>query len=199
MRIAKGVVVQAAWAVALLLVLPAGATAAPGSTAPKGKGICKPNCRGKTCGSNGCGGSCGTCRKGSACFKNRCLKAPKGDPCVAMTGQWTGIMPATSKHTAEYLQGRVWGTARSCRARFAVSYGSGGRKVKVIEYFKVTLSGPKTRRQARFVCTRLTYVTPGIRYSKDTFTGTMNINLTRFKGTVRDTAASTSPIYLKKK
>jgi hypothetical protein len=199
MKIAKGVVVHAAWAVALLLVLPAGVTAAPGSTAPLGKGICKPNCRGKTCGSNGCGGRCGTCRKGSACFKNRCVTAPKGDPCVAMTGQWTGIMPATSKHAAEYLQGRIWGTVRSCRARFAVSYSSRGRKVKVIEYFKVTLRGPKTRRRARFVCTRLTHVTPGIRYSKDTFTGTMNINLTRFKGTVRDTSASTSPVILKKK
>jgi len=183
---------------AMLLISPPGAAAAPGSVHPLGKRICKPNCRSKTCGDNGCGGTCGRCAKGSACYKNVCTKAPKGDPCVAMTGGWTGVMPATGSHPAEYLRGRIWGTARSCRARFDVSYLSGGRKVTVIEHFTVTLWGPRARRSARFVCTRISYVTPGVRYSKDTFTGTLNINLTRYSGTVLDTSSSTSPVVLTK-
>lgn len=108
-------------------------------------------------------------------------------------------MPATRSHPAEYLRGRIWGTARSCRARFHVSYVNRGRKVRLIEHFKVTLWGPKTRRSARFVCTRISYVTPGVSYSKDTFTGTLNISLTRYSGTVLDTSGSTSPVMLKKK
>lgn len=164
-----------------------------------GKGICRPNCRGKICGANGCGGSCGVCGKGSACLKNRCVKAPKGDPCVAMTGTWTGIMPSTGTHPAEYLRGRVWGTAKACRARLRVSYSrTAGAKTVVIEHFKVTIWGPRSRRRAKFVCTKITYVTPAS-YSKDTFTGTLNLHLTRFRGKVRDTAGSTSPVYLKKR
>lgn len=183
----------------LLVAMPAEALAAPGGTALLGKGICRPDCRGKTCGPNGCGGSCGTCRKGSACFKNRCVKAPKGDPCVAMTGRWTGLMPATSRHSADYLRGRIWGTAKACRARFSISYRPDGTQVRVIEYFKVTIWGPKARRRARFVCTKIAIMPSGGGYAKDTFNGMLNINLTRFKGTVRDTAANTSQVYLNKK
>jgi len=194
----RRVVIGAALAL-LLVVGPSVAAAAPGGAAPLGMGICRPDCRGKKCGPNGCGGSCGTCPKGSACYKNRCLKAPKGDPCVAMTGQWTGVMPATRRHAADYLRGRIWGTAKACRARFGISYRPDGAKVRVIEYFKVTIWGPKARRRARFVCTKITILPSGGGYAKDTFTGTLNINLTRFKGNVRDTAASTSRVYLNKK
>lgn len=199
MRTARWRVVGGGALALLMLALPAAVAAAPGGTATLGKRICKPNCRGKTCGGNGCGGSCGRCSKGSACLTNKCVKAPKGDPCVAMTGRWTGLMPATRLHAADFLRGRIWGTAKACRALFRVSYQQSGVKVRVIEYFKVTIWGPKTRRRARFVCTKITYVTPGSSYSKDTFTGTLNVNLTRFRGTVRDTAGSTSLVHLNKK
>jgi hypothetical protein len=117
-----------------------------------------------------------------------------------MTGRWTGVMPATRIHSAEYLSGRIWGTAKACRAELRVTYSRGaGSKVKVIEHFKVTIWGPKARRRARFVCTKLTYVTPGVSYNPDTFTGTLNLTLTRFRGRVRDTAGSTSPVQLDRK
>lgn len=36
---------------------------------------CQPNCSGKTCGSDGCGGSCGACETDSTCFSNQaCCK-----------------------------------------------------------------------------------------------------------------------------
>lgn len=186
----------------LFFVGPADLGAAPGSgtVAPLGMGVCKPDCRGKTCGDNGCGGSCGRCRAGSGCVKNRCVKGSTGDPCVAMTGTWIGAMPATKRHPVAHIRGRIWGTAKACRARFHVSYKtSSGSHQAVIEYFKVTIGGTKRRRRATLVCTKLTKVTSGASYSKDTFFGTLNINLTRFQGTTRDTAGSTSPVYLNKK
>ena len=33
-------------------------------------GDCKPNCEDKKCGSDGCGGSCGTCEDGSGCYED---------------------------------------------------------------------------------------------------------------------------------
>ncbi len=170
------------------------------TASPLGMGVCQPDCRGKTCGGNGCGGSCGRCRAPSGCVKNRCVKAPQGDPCVAMNGRWTGAMPATRRHPIAHLQGRIWGTVATCRARFRVSYKlRSGSLQTVIEYFKVTIGGSAGRRRAKFVCTKVTKVTSGASYSKDTFTGTLNLRLTRFSGTTRDTAGSTSPVYLNKK
>jgi hypothetical protein len=37
-----------------------------------GKG-CTPNCTGRTCGGNGCGGSCGTCGSGRTCENGTCV------------------------------------------------------------------------------------------------------------------------------
>jgi len=34
------------------------------------QGACTPNCAGKQCGDNGCGGSCGTCTEGAVCNQN---------------------------------------------------------------------------------------------------------------------------------
>jgi len=111
-------------------------------------------------------------------------------------------MPATRRHRAAYLKGRIWGTVTACRARFRVSYqtSSGSNKV-VIEYFRVTVGkvGTKGRRRATFVCTKLTVVSSGTSYSKDTFMGTLSYGLTRFRGTTRDTAGSTSRVRLNKK
>ncbi len=37
---------------------------------------CTPNCQGKQCGSDGCGGSCGTCKQGEECINARCVCIP---------------------------------------------------------------------------------------------------------------------------
>ena len=35
---------------------------------------CSPDCEGKVCGDNGCGGSCGTCQEGSVCSVGGCVE-----------------------------------------------------------------------------------------------------------------------------
>ncbi len=43
---------------------------------------CQPNCQGKQCGTDGCGGSCGTCGANEACENTQCVKdLCKPDPC----------------------------------------------------------------------------------------------------------------------
>ena len=43
---------------------------------------CTPDCKNKTCGDNGCGGSCGTCTSGMSCNENgQC----QGDACATAT------------------------------------------------------------------------------------------------------------------
>ena len=37
---------------------------------------CKPDCEGKECGDNGCGGSCGECPQNTGCWKGECLSVP---------------------------------------------------------------------------------------------------------------------------
>lgn len=39
---------------------------------------CKRNCTGKTCGPDGCGGSCGTCKIGQTCQNSNCADKPSG-------------------------------------------------------------------------------------------------------------------------
>ena len=46
-------------------------------------GLCIPFCLGKTCGDDGCGGSCGECALGSACVGDQCSEAPKEGPTCA--------------------------------------------------------------------------------------------------------------------
>ena len=36
-------------------------------------GTCKPQCTNKTCGDDGCGGSCGTCAQGQDCYNGNCV------------------------------------------------------------------------------------------------------------------------------
>ena len=38
--------------------------------------ICYPNCKGKECGPDGCGGSCGVCPEGDTCFEGQCVCRP---------------------------------------------------------------------------------------------------------------------------
>ncbi|MFH0936280.1 MAG: hypothetical protein V1815_01215 [Candidatus Woesearchaeota archaeon] len=44
-----------------------------GQTCVNGNCICAPNCLNKTCGNDGCGGSCGTCSIGSYCSNGNCV------------------------------------------------------------------------------------------------------------------------------
>jgi hypothetical protein len=37
---------------------------------------CSPDCRDRSCGPDGCGGSCGSCQANEACFQGRCVCAP---------------------------------------------------------------------------------------------------------------------------
>lgn len=39
-------------------------------------GICTPNCSGKLCGDNGCGGICGTCSIDKTCSNGQCISEP---------------------------------------------------------------------------------------------------------------------------
>lgn len=57
----------------------AGARFGPESEARKrrknqGKDRCRPNCADRTCGSDGCGGSCGTCTASQVCFGGTCCQ-----------------------------------------------------------------------------------------------------------------------------
>lgn len=49
-------------------------TAEPSATYARacGASICVPSCTGKTCGSDGCGGTCGTCDSGASCVGSSC-------------------------------------------------------------------------------------------------------------------------------
>lgn len=42
---------------------------------------CTPSCVGKTCGSNGCGGSCGTCTGDATCINYHCCESSCGSSC----------------------------------------------------------------------------------------------------------------------
>ncbi|NOZ87938.1 MAG: LamG domain-containing protein [Deltaproteobacteria bacterium] len=54
-------------------------------------GCCTPDCKGRECGDDGCGGSCGECDIGSTCFMGSCRKGPGCD----ITRDETGPEPGT--------------------------------------------------------------------------------------------------------
>jgi len=50
---------------------------------------CVPNCTDRTCGKDGCGGSCGTCDGSQACIAGACcVPEAKGDTCAGRCGTW---------------------------------------------------------------------------------------------------------------
>jgi len=53
---------------------------------PVRSGDCFPNCGGKECGNNGCGGNCGVCAPGQICFDGQCGKPPFHKWSVAFGG-----------------------------------------------------------------------------------------------------------------
>ncbi len=59
-----------------------GAGGAGGSTGGAGGGGCVPDCSGRTCGDDGCGGECGTCAIGTACTGGACVPT-SGPSCTA--------------------------------------------------------------------------------------------------------------------
>jgi hypothetical protein len=55
----------------------------------KKKGRCKPNCVDRSCGPDGCKGSCGTCGAGEVCARGECcVPEPKGVTCAGRCGSW---------------------------------------------------------------------------------------------------------------
>jgi len=162
------------------------------SAAPAlGKPGCRPNCRGRICGDDGCGGSCGACAKNRYCVKNRCVKG-SGDPCMRIAGRWTGVMRITPVHR---LDGRVSGTHKKCRARLRVSFYSSGGRGWVLQDFVVTFHGGTVRFRGQ----RIVANGSGAAYSLDTFTGRLNRSRTLFTGTLRDTRNVTGSVVLRRK
>lgn len=53
------------------------------------KSGCTPNCNGKVCGNNGCGGMCGTCSNGTVCQNGQCVNSQIGYVC-SQTGCVSG-------------------------------------------------------------------------------------------------------------
>jgi hypothetical protein len=53
----------------------------------KRKGRCQPNCDDRTCGSDGCGGSCGACNAGQVCAGGTCCQPEsRGATCASRCG-----------------------------------------------------------------------------------------------------------------
>ena len=50
---------------------------------------CSSSCKNKQCGSDGCGGSCGTCKSGQVCSNNKCTVSPL--PCKSATSCPVGL------------------------------------------------------------------------------------------------------------
>jgi hypothetical protein len=59
-------------------------------------GTCTPNCTGKNCGDDGCGGSCGTCSGGQVCNNGTCEDPPTGD-CISISGGGTHTGDSSSE------------------------------------------------------------------------------------------------------
>jgi hypothetical protein len=55
----------------------------------KRKGRCRPNCTERTCGSDGCSGSCGTCSAGQVCAGGTCCQPEsRSATCAGRCGTW---------------------------------------------------------------------------------------------------------------
>jgi len=46
--------------------------------------VCKPACKGKQCGDDGCGGSCGSCGANGQCEKGKCVCPSPHEPCFGL-------------------------------------------------------------------------------------------------------------------
>ena len=51
------------------------------TTCIDGQCVCEPDCEGKECGQDGCGGSCGSCPPGQTCSGSECVEGPCTNEC----------------------------------------------------------------------------------------------------------------------
>jgi hypothetical protein len=167
------------------------ATPAATPVAPLGKRACRPDCRNRRCGEDGCGGTCGDCPAGQSCHRDRCVKRPK-DPCAALRGTWVGTMSLNLIYT---LRGTVWGTRHACFGRFHITYTSGARQGWADETF--TLLFPAKR--VYFRGTRILRSSPGSNYVLDNFSGTVDYRRGHFLGVFHDGRRTWGRVELKKR
>jgi len=93
------------------------------------------------------------------------------------------------------MDGRVNGSGKVCKARFRISFYSGGRLEWVVQDFDVIFLGTTVRFRGR----RIVSNGSGTVYSLDTITGRLNAGRTRFDGTLRDTRSVTGQVVLRRK
>jgi hypothetical protein len=67
-------------------------------------GACVPSCSGKTCGSNGCGGSCGTCSGGQTC--NASQQCESANQCTGVAAYAAGLQYNPGARVTD--GGRLW-------------------------------------------------------------------------------------------
>jgi alpha-amylase len=73
-------------------------------------GSCTPNCTGKVCGGNGCGGSCGTCASGQACDSAGLCQASGGFASVYAQMNFRGTPNAWSNTLMSLVANNTWET-----------------------------------------------------------------------------------------
>jgi hypothetical protein len=90
---------------------------------------CTPNCDRKICGSDGCGGSCGTCAGNEACQNGRCVCVPAcggkecgddgcGDSCGSCSAPLTcpdGGLCSCPLNVPDFCQGDCWPACYAAR------------------------------------------------------------------------------------
>jgi hypothetical protein len=89
---------------------------------------CTPNCNGKSCGSDGCGGTCGVCGAGAACSSGACVNTPDNDNCTTPIFIAADNLPAF--HTSDTSAAKddlYLPTGNGCTG--GASAGLGGRDV----------------------------------------------------------------------
>lgn len=163
----------------------------PAPASPRGKRACKPDCRNKRCGTDGCSGTCGACPAGQSCHLDRCVKRPK-DPCRALSGTWVGGMYLSVTHI---LRGKVWGTRGACFGRFHITFPLRGGRGSADEYFTISFPG----KRVYFRGTRIIRSSPGSRYALDNFSGTVDFRRGRFVGVFLDGRRTLGNVLLRKK
>ncbi len=179
---------------AVAFVPPLGSSSGPSAVESKGgRAGCIPNCRGKSCGTDGCGGHCGRCSKGRICLADRCIKNNPRDLCRLVIGRWKGVLQARPLH---FLDGRIFSKGKACRGTFRITYNLPRRgSAWVVQQFVITFTG--TTMLMRGV--RLSANSSNSSYNLDRFAGHLNRKLTRFSGQNRDVRGSTSSFYIDKK
>jgi len=159
----------------------------------KGRRGCIPNCRRKSCGTDGCGGHCGKCAKGRICLADQCVKNTTRHLCHLVAGRWSGVMRTRPLH---YLNGRIFRKGKACRGSFKVSYSLGAKgPAWVVQEFVITFTGTFMRMRG----VRLSSKSGNSNYNLDRFAGKLDNKLKRCKGVNRDVRGSTSYFQINKK